>query len=632
MPRQRTAPTTPVLEEDPAVFPAPAQREALLLAKAWWAEGERALDHLAERARQESVLTQLRPHLDRLRAAVNEPTAEVAAPVLRLARRLSANRALNRDRETDAFARALRRLLFGDDPLPVRLAAFLTESGVGEQTASQMLCAAFPERFPLVSDATRAALAATPLQRAAARSAVLEGYELEPDRLPRPVLDLLADFALYEAARRTLGVASFLDVNAVLWHAREAPRPVPIVRPRRRTEAPLPPAPVAVRESRNEYRVAPAYSPAPAAEAEPAATETALLDYVEGYVAAQGFTFPSLALRDYYVALKTRPFVILAGLSGTGKTRLTELFAEALAGEAGAAAQYRLLPVRPDWTDPSPLLGYHNVLTGEYISTPLLSLLREAARPENRERAYFVTLDEMNLARAEHYLADLLSAMETRRREVVLQGTGEAVTLGPNVFLAGTVNVDEAAHPFSRKVLDRANTIEFSAVDLAPRAGVKPSVLPAIAPQERQWLFLSARVSGVAEAERRLGGIDPAFLGRVLGVLTALNKLLEPRGLHVGYRVRDEFFCYAANAFDRETGASLLLPGASGEENLAAALDLLVVQKALPRVAGTQEALEKALAALERWASEEGFGRARAKVARMRARAEEDGVVSFYEP
>src|SRR6185369_11084180 len=106
----------------------------------------------------------------------------------------------------------------------------------------------------------------------------------------------------------------------------------------------------------------------------------------------------------------------LTGLSGTGKTRLTRLFADALTG--GAPGQYLLLPVRPDWTDGTALLGYHNLLTDRYVSTPFLDLLHAAAQPENRERAFFVCLDEMNLARVEHYFADLLSAMETPERRI----------------------------------------------------------------------------------------------------------------------------------------------------------------------------------------------------------------------
>jgi hypothetical protein len=117
-------------------------------------------------------------------------------------------------------------------------------------------------------------------------------------------------------------------------------------------------------------------------------------------------------------------------------------------------------------------------------------------------------------------------------------------------------------------------------------------------------------------------------------VLTELNGLLEARNLHFGYRVRDEVFCYAANSFDAGEdgdGAPLLVPG-DLTANLHTALDLQIVQKALPRVSGTQESLDRTLRLLERWAEDAGFSRTRAKLARMRARAEEDGIVSFYEP
>jgi hypothetical protein len=118
----------------------------------------------------------------------------------------------------------------------------------------------------------------------------------------------------------------------------------------------------AVRESAANYATAAASAPLPPDYADEAnnvgdiGSERNLLDLVEAHVAAQGFTFPPLAVRNYYVALKTKPFVILAGLSGTGKTRLTELLAEALVGP-DAAEQYLLLPVRPDWTDPKRASG-----------------------------------------------------------------------------------------------------------------------------------------------------------------------------------------------------------------------------------------------------------------------------------
>lgn len=610
MNRRRTTAKTASLP-DPAELTA-AQRETLALARVWWQEGERALDYLAAKARQEALLVRLRPFFDALRAE-REPPADLVAPILPLARTLTANRALNRTMLTDGFAAALRDLLFGEAELPARLSAFLANERVGMQTASHFLYLAFPDRYPLVSDTTRAVLAPTPKQRAALRMQVRKRYGLTEEEPGAETMALLGDFALYEAARAALGLSSFVEVNAVLWHAREMPRPSRRAKHR---------AGSVVRETGGVYqREDPPENPAPPTEAD-------LLDFIESSIAAQGFVFPSLAVRNYYVALKTKPFVILTGLSGTGKTRLTRLFADALTG--GTPDQYLLLPVRPDWTDSTALLGYHNLLADRYVSTPFLHLLTVAGQPENREeRAFFTCLDEMNLARVEHYFAEVLSAMETPEGRLPLH-EGRYATLPPNVFLTGSVNMDEATHPFSRKVLDRANTIEFTEVCLTESAASKRSAaLLEIPPPERQRLFLSGRVATFDTARERLGALEGTYPARVLGVLAGLNAALQKRGMHFGYRVRDEVMRYVAAAFTVE-GEGLLLPG-DREANLSAALDLQIVQKALPRIGGTQEALGGLLAELEAWAVENDFGRAQAKLTRMRARASEDGIVSYYE-
>jgi len=208
------------------------------------------------------------------------------------------------------------------------------------------------------------------------------------------------------------------------------------------------------------------------------------------------------------------------------------------------------------------------------------------------------------------------------------------------VFLTGSVNVDEATYPFSRKVLDRANTLEFADVNLAGgmnQARANRAALPEIAPHERQRLFLAARVGDAHAAIVRLAGLGDGFPARVLATLTGLNDLLQERGLHFGYRVRDEVLRFCAHAFDAETESGLLLPDDTRQMNLDAALDLQVLQKVLPRLTGTEETLARLLRDLEAWAGREddanrpALPRARAKLARMRSRAEDDGVVTFYE-
>lgn len=585
----------------------PEQKSALLSAKAWWQEGERRLDYLGERAKYHSLLEQAANARDRFRA-VAHPVSTDTVPFLRLARAYAPNGAVNRARETDAFAHALRILLFDDAPLAERLSDFLhTVRGVGALTASQLLFLAYPDRYPFVTRDAMGFLSASPEQKRAARKLAAERYG-ETDDVQAS--SLLMHFVLLDTARSEMALPDFADFDAALRHAREMPKGT--ARKKRGAAS-------AVREAEETYAVS----------SNPEATEAELLRYLEAFAISQGLTYPPLAVRNYYLCHKTKPFVILAGLSGTGKTRLTELLAEAVTGNL--RSRYRLLPVRPDWSDPSPLLGYHNALTGNYIGTPFLDLLKEAGRTENRDRSYFVCLDEMNLARAEHYLADVLSAMETRGREIPLAGTFDAVTLPRNLFLSGTVNIEEGTHPFGLKVLDRANVIEFGEVTFGQSSiTLAPTSLPEISPADRERLFLGRRVETVAEAESRLAVVSPRYVERFYETLSGLSGLLVEGGFAFGYRVRDESLRYVAHSFAPD-GSPLLVEGQTTDDNFNAALDFQWVQKVLPRIGGTQERLAKLLRNLTDWADENGFLRTATKLRRMTRRADEDGIVSFWD-
>ena len=123
-----------------------AQRSLLTAAKAWWQEGDRALDYLAEKSRQETALARLRSPLDVLRAE-SAPTAAHIAPILRQTRAVTANRALNRTLETDTFAVALRALLYGSEPLPQRLEVFSQYSASGAANRLTSALCRFPGPF-----------------------------------------------------------------------------------------------------------------------------------------------------------------------------------------------------------------------------------------------------------------------------------------------------------------------------------------------------------------------------------------------------------------------------------------------------------------------------------------------------
>lgn len=585
-----------------------AQRNYLIAAKAWWQEGERSLDYMAEKARQETLFAQIRPLADALRTD-RPPSANPLPSLLQHARQLTGNRALNRTLETDDFALALQNLLWGETDLPTRLAAFTALPSVGATTAAHLLYVVFPERFSLVSPLTKAVISATREQKQQARLYTTALHTLTGD-VPLVVRDILADFVMYESVLRLLGLSNYRELNAILWHAREMPRSG-----MRRPQA------KSVQEDKAEYRAT-----ATVEESLPQqANEITLLNCIEQEIHARGFTFPALVIRNYYIALKAKPFAILTGLSGTGKTRLTRLLSDAITG--GTNNQYLLLAVRPDWHDSTPLLGYQNILSDRYISTPFLEILHRAAQNENRERAFFICLDEMNLARVEHYFAEVLSAMETEEQQILLY-EGRSTVLSPNLFLTGSVNMDEATHPFSRKVLDRANTIEFTEVTLKPADALPVETLPEIPFPERQRLFLANCVTTVQTAQTRLAAVDDSFPEQILATLTTLNELLTPRSMHFGYRVRDEVMRYAAAAFSIE-GQGLL--SEEPNVNLQTALDLQIVQKVLPRLTGTAEALERLLHDLESWANVQNLPRSAAKLSHMRRRALDDGFVTFYE-
>ena len=193
-----------------------------------------------------------------------------------------------------------------------------------------------------------------------------------------------------------------------------------------------------------------------------------------------GFRVTERTLRRYHLSLKTRGFVILSGVSGTGKTWLTKAYADAI------GAKYLLVPVAPNWTTNEDLLGYFNPLDNVYHDTSFSLFLRRAAgeyqsakRESRTPTPFHLVLDEMNLARVEYYFAMFLSTMETRMREGIAPvglAPNEEVLLPPNLFFVGTVNVDETTHGFANKVYDRAQLLELQVrhADLEEHIGDMP--------------------------------------------------------------------------------------------------------------------------------------------------------------
>ena len=182
-----------------------------------------------------------------------------------------------------------------------------------------------------------------------------------------------------------------------------------------------------------------------------------------------GLIFSTELVQRFIASLLTKPFVICSGLSGSGKTKLAQAFVQWISDNEN---QYKIIPVGADWTNREPLLGYPNGLDPKSYVTPdsgALQLMIEANR--NSNKPYFLILDEMNLSHVERYFADFLSIMESGDSIKLYSGADrldsashpipKEIGWPKNLFIIGTVNIDETTYMFSPKVLDRANVIEF---------------------------------------------------------------------------------------------------------------------------------------------------------------------------
>lgn len=305
------------------------------------------------------------------------------------------------------------------------------------------------------------------------------------------------------------------------------------------------------------------------------------IEDIEAAVKALGGHYPNGEVRRFHAALnflEHKHFVILSGLSGTGKTQLALKYARAVHGLTANTSPDPLLfecPVRPEWTDPTGLTGYYDVLTNRYVVPTFLEAVLVATA--HRESPVFVILDEMNLARVEYYLSDVLSCIETQgalqlhSNGVPLEGTtGTSIRaelpLPSNLFIIGTINVDETTNPVSDKVLDRASVIDMSTVDV-------PGFLASL---EARYPDLKAACAAAGPK------------------LSETHGLLQQYGLGFGYRVIEEFVRY--HAFD-----------AQHFKNFADDVsDQLLVQKVLVKLRGAERQrpllsnLDKANAGLPR--------------------------------
>lgn len=394
---------------------------------------------------------------------------------------------------------------------------------------------------------------------------------------------------------------------------------------------------------------------------------------------------------DYLSAIRTKPFLLLAGISGTGKSRIVKEMAYASCPDEGdlckdktSPGNYCLVEVKPNWNDSTELLGYETILDGgNYHLTKFVKFLIKAMQHENVP--FFVCLDEMNLAPVEQYFAEFLSILESRKdvdgtikseplipaaifnkydnklfkelfpsKEKQEKGTGypnvdeelapysnatyeilreEGLRIPRNLIVVGTVNMDDTTYQFSRKVIDRAMTIEMNEVNLTDMFDTeKPDALSYRKDVvDKGWFFAPFAQSNNAlqqmnDERELLAEKIKATIGQTNanGTTTAdsLEAILGKTPFRIAYRVVNELILhfYALRMEDK---------GAEFEELYNKALDNILMMKVLPRIEGNEDLVKEPLAQLATW-TEVAYPKANAKIVEMRERLERSHFTSFW--
>lgn len=335
----------------------------------------------------------------------------------------------------------------------------------------------------------------------------------------------------------------------------------------------------------------------------------------------------SQAYRPYITAIKSKPFLLLAGISGTGKSRIVRELArvcwdvDSPEYKEHKPKNFEMVQVKPNWHDSSELIGYVSRINGKhFVVGPFLRFMVKAIH--DPKHPYFLCLDEMNLAPVEQYFAEFLSVIESRqvdedgvvvtdpivdyeqteayknlidqlfadndeeRNLYLKEEGGKRLTIPQNLIIVGTVNMDETTFSFSRKVLDRAMTIEMNEVDLYGGLTSRHEQIGKLNFED----LVGDKVEGVDVYQE-----NREVCNQAIQYLQEINAVLEGTPFKIAYRTRNEFLLYVVNNLPYRKNSQ----GQDMTQNevVARALDEITSMKILSRIEGDEEKVKAELLA-----------------------------------
>lgn len=387
----------------------------------------------------------------------------------------------------------------------------------------------------------------------------------------------------------------------------------------------------------------------------------------------------------HMTAMRAKPFLLLAGISGTGKSRIVKQLAfkscpnnDSLRKDPTSPGNYCLIEVKPNWHDSTELLGYESQIKNGYVVTPFIKFLAKAMLYP--DAPFFVCLDEMNLAPVEQYFAEFLSVLESRRKyqghitsEALIPASvfasqnliseifdfepiqdnsnaigtyesqceygqefqvyeilkREGLRIPENVIVIGTVNMDETTHQFSRKVIDRAMTIEMNIED-----GSSPfeAFFDTNSPLEyesnpiEKGFFVPKYVAASEALETMPEDLNEYLRSEIPSILSKLNEALSGTPFKVAYRVQNELVLYYNSLSEYNSDLE-------DEELLVRAVDDIMMMKILPRIEGDEDLLSKPLEKLADFVARHckyDGSKSEGKIQEMQHRLEQGHFTSFW--